>query len=140
MIEIFTFLDRRDATLLSRSSEMRDACSHLGAAMALSTFLDESEHGLEPPLVSVDPEADRLLTIRTENENRQRIEAMLQGTDFTEEDVLVSAVKHMIAGDMRALKVETAIEVAEVKEAQFGLADEDPPVAEDVESADEKDA
>lgn len=108
--------------------------------MALSTFLDESEHGLEPPLVSVDPEADRLLTIRTENENRQRIEAMLQGTDFTEEDVLVSAVKHMIAGDMRALKVETAIEVAEVKEAQFGLADEDPPVAEDVESADEKDA
>ena len=140
MIEIFTFLNQRDATLLSRSSEMRNACSHLGAAMALGAFLDEYEHGLEPPMVAVEPEADRLLTIRTEDENRQRIEAILHGTDFTEEDVLVSAVKHMIAGDMRALKVETAIEVAEAKEVQFGLADEDPPVAEDVESADEKDA
>ena len=121
MIEIFTFLDRRDAALLSRSSEMRDACSHLGAAMALGTFLDESEHGLEPPLVSVDPEADRLLTIRTEDEDRQRVEALISGTDFTEEDVLVSAVKHMIAGDMSILQVETAIEVAEAKEASARL-------------------
>ena len=89
--------------------------------MALAVFLDESEHGLEPPLVSVDPEADRLLTIRTEDEHRKRIEAILQGTDFTEEDVLVSAVKHMIAGDMRVLQAESTIEVEAAKEASAQL-------------------
>lgn len=121
MTEIFTFLDKRDFTQLSRSSAIRNVPSHepnreLGALFALGLFLDEHDHGLEPQLIHVDPDADRLLIVRTEEQMHERIGALINATEFSPEDVVVSAVKHMIADDMRVLQNETAIEIAEVEQ------------------------
>ena len=121
MPEITTFVDEKLARQLSRSAAIRDVLTDQAAIVALIGFLEEAEIGLEPTIEASDPEADRLIRAIIEPETDERVAALINGTEFTPDDVLASAVKHMIANDMQVIGIESALEVAQVEDERQAL-------------------